>query len=71
MWIECTMNKGSKMKADWLHILRNEKQLLVHSRNVNNVSRIRAALSALTKQKKSKRKHVKCGPNGCEKINSA
>ena len=62
MWIECTMNKGSKMKSGWLSILRNEKQLLVHCRNVNNVSRIRAALSALTNQKKSKRKHVECGP---------
>jgi hypothetical protein len=29
MWIKCTMNKGSKMESGW-----NEKQLLVHSRNV-------------------------------------
>ena len=25
MWIECTMNKGSKMKSGWLSILKNEK----------------------------------------------
>ena len=24
MWIECTMNKGSKMKSGWLSILKNE-----------------------------------------------
>ncbi|KAL8575003.1 hypothetical protein ACOMHN_064534 [Nucella lapillus] len=43
MWIECTMNKGRKLKSGWLSILQNEKQLLVHSRNVNNVARIRTA----------------------------
>ena len=37
MWIEMTMNKGSKMKAGWLSILRNEKQLMVDTRNVNNL----------------------------------
>jgi len=40
MWIECTMNKGSKMKSDWVSILKNEKQLLVHNRDVNHVMRI-------------------------------
>ena len=44
MWIECTMNNGSKMKSG---ILQNEKQLLVHSRNVNNVALIQAAHNAL------------------------
>ncbi|KAK7065892.1 hypothetical protein SK128_018960 [Halocaridina rubra] len=39
MWIECIMNKDSKMKSGWLCILQNEKQLLVHSRSVNNVAR--------------------------------
>ena len=62
MWIECTMNKGSKMKSGWLSILQNEKQLLVHSRNINNVSRIRAAHNALANRKMSQRKHEKCGP---------
>ena len=47
MWIECAMNKGSKMKSGWLSILQNEKQLLVHSRNVNNVAQIWAAHNAL------------------------
>ena len=62
MWIECTMNKGSKMKSGWLSILQNEKQLFVHSKNVNNVSRIRAAHNTLANRNTSKRKHVECGP---------
>ena len=62
MWIECTMNKGSKMKTGWLSILQNEKQLLVHSRNVNNVARIRAVHNAQANRKKAKRKHVECSP---------
>lgn len=62
MWIECTMNKGSKMKSGWLSILKNEKQLLVHSRNVNNIAKIRAAHNALANRKEAKRKHVECGP---------
>ena len=61
MWIECTMNKGNKLKSGWLSILQNEKQLLVHSRNVNNVARIRAAHNALANRKKAKRKHMECG----------
>jgi hypothetical protein len=61
MWIECTMNKGSKMKSGWLSILQNEKQLLVHSRNVNNVARIRSAHNALANRKEAKRKHTECG----------
>ena len=62
MWIECTMNKGSKMKSGWLSILKNEKQLLVHSRNVNNVSRIRAANNMLANRKETNRKHTECSP---------
>ncbi len=60
MWIECTMNKGSKMKSGWLSILQNEKQLLVHSRNVNNVAQIRAAHNALANRKEIERKHKEC-----------
>ncbi|CAJ1050849.1 hypothetical protein KUCAC02_009112 [Xyrichtys novacula] len=61
MWIECTMNKGSKMKSGWLSILQNEK-LLVHSRNVNNVTRIRAAHNSLATRKKAKGKHTESVP---------
>ena len=62
MWIECTMNKVSKMKSGWLSILKNEKQLLVHSRNVNNVARIRAANNMLANRKEAMRKHTECNP---------
>ncbi|KAL8590504.1 hypothetical protein ACOMHN_010940 [Nucella lapillus] len=62
MWIECTMNKGSKMKSGWLSILQNENQLLVHSRNVNNVARIRTAYNVMANQEHSKRLHEECGP---------
>ena len=60
MWIECTMNKGSKMKSGWLSILKNEKQLLVHNRNVNHVMRIRAAHNFQANRRESKLKHVEC-----------
>ena len=62
MWIKRTMNKGSKMKSGWLSILQNEKQRLVHSRNVNNVARIQAAHNALANWKKDKRKHMERDP---------
>ena len=50
------------MKTGWLSILQNEKQLLVHSRNVNNVARIRAVHNAQANRKKAKRKQVECSP---------
>ena len=62
MWIEMTMNKGSKMKAGWLSILRNEKQLMVDIRNVNNLSRIQAALHNQVSRKQLSRKHNECAP---------
>ena len=62
MWIEMTMNKGSKMKAGWLSILRNEKQLMVDTRNVNNLGRIRAALHNPVSRKQLSRKHNECAP---------
>jgi len=54
------MNKGSKMKSGWLSILKNEKQLLVHNRNVNHVMRIRAAHNFQANRRESKLKHVEC-----------
>ena len=38
IWIESTMNKGSKLKSGWLAILNNEKQLLSNAQNVNNIN---------------------------------
>ena len=53
MWIKLTMNKGSKMKAGCLSILQNEKQLMVDTRNVNNLSRIWADLHNQVNRKSS------------------
>jgi len=44
IWIESTMNKGSKLKSGWLAILNSEKQLLSNTRNVNNINRVRRAV---------------------------
>ena len=61
MWIETTMNKSSKLKSGWLSILKNEKQLLVHSRNVNNIARVRNAHNSKAERKYSnKLKHAEC-----------
>ncbi|KAG1664228.1 hypothetical protein GQR58_019910 [Nymphon striatum] len=57
MWIEMTMNKGSKLKAGWLKILKNEKVLLTDSRNVNSVNRVRSAMHDLANCTTSKQKH--------------
>ena len=50
------------LKYGWLSILQKGKQLLVHSRYVNNVSRIRASHNVLANRKDAKRKHMECGP---------
>ena len=61
LWIDSTMNKGSKLKNGWLAILNNEKQLESNVRNVNNVNRIRGLMLNHAKHKKSKKtKHIDC-----------
>ena len=62
LWIEMTMNKGSKMKAGWLSILRNEKQLMADTRNAINIGRIRAALHKQVGHKQLSHKHTECAP---------
>ena len=47
LWIEITMNKGSKMKAGWKSILKNEKMLFTHTRTVHSVGRVRSSLHSL------------------------
>jgi len=66
IWIETTMNKGSKMKSGWLSILKNEKQLLANTRNVNNILRVRACVQNDTKQASTTRKHAECTPTRME-----
>jgi len=47
LWIECTMNKGFEMKAGWKRLLKNEKGLLSHVKNVNNVNAVRDSLHVM------------------------
>ena len=58
LWIEMTMNKGSKMKAGWLRILRNEKMLLSHVRNANLINRIRVGLHVIAIMEGTSRCHA-------------
>ena len=53
-----TMNKGSKMKARWKRILKNDKMLLIHARNANSVNRVRVALNAMADIKKATQGHT-------------
>ena len=64
MLIEVTMNKSSKLKSGWLSILKNEKLLLVHSRNANNVIVIRSDVHDFINQKKNVHKHTDSTPHG-------
>ena len=54
LWIECMMNKGSGWKTN----IQNEKQLLVSTRNANNIGRIRAAIQNSIQYKTQTRKHT-------------
>ena len=46
------------MKAGWLRILKNEKMLLIDSRNVNYVNRVRSSLHAIANSTISKQQHT-------------
>ncbi|CAB3976667.1 Hypothetical predicted protein [Paramuricea clavata] len=62
MWIEMTMNKGLKLKAGWLSILRNEKQLMTDIRNANNLGRVRTAVHNQINRKQISRTHSEFAP---------
>ena len=57
LWIEMTMNKGSKMKAGWKNILKNEKMLFTHTRTVHSVGRVRSSLHSLADITDSSKDH--------------
>ena len=57
LWIECTMNKGSKMKAGWKRLLKNEIGLHIHVKNTNNISTVRHFLENHINAIKSKNIH--------------
>ena len=60
IWIESTMNKGSKLKNGWIAILNNEKQLAANVLNANNVNRVRGVVLKHANQKKRNTKHADC-----------
>ena len=51
LWIEMTMNKGSKMKAGWQRILGNETMLCAHIRSGNFINQLRMSLHRLSDMK--------------------
>ena len=72
IWIESTMNKGSKLKSGWLAILNNEKQLLSNTRNVNNINWVRKMVHRHANRKKQgKGKHADCSSSKMKKDEQA
>ena len=57
MWIEVTMNKGSKLKSGWKRLLKNEKGLCMHVKNTNNVNALRHTLNNFLSELTSSYKH--------------
>lgn len=62
MWIKVTMNKGSKVKAGCLAIMKIEKQLTVNTKNANNIGRVRACLQQHIQGTEHQVKHIECAP---------
>ena len=71
LWIETTMNLGSKLKQGWLQLLQNEKQLFCQIRNVNNISHIKNNIKKNLKCKNRYQKHVDCQPARMKKDEQA
>ena len=71
IWIESTMNKGSKLKNGWKAILNNEKQVMSDVQNANNVNRIRGIILNQANQKTRKTKHADCSKSRIKKDEKA
>jgi len=69
VWLESTMNKGSKLKSGWLAILNNEKNsYLSNTRNVNNVNRVGRAVHQHADRKRLwKAQHADCSSSTMRK----
>ena len=52
MWIEVTMNKGSKIKSGWKRTLYSEKGLFVQVKNSNNVNALRNCMKTFLNETK-------------------
>ena len=57
LWIEMSMNKGSKLMAGRIKILKNEKMLLTHTHTVNIVNRVRTSLHGIAQSSESEQAH--------------
>ena len=57
LWIETTINKGSKLKVGWLRILKNEKMLLVDTRNAAFMCKVRSSMHNTAKSKTLRQQH--------------
>ena len=57
LWIEMTMNKGSKMKAGWQIILGNENMLCTNFRNTNHINQLQVTLHKIADMKVYKSSH--------------
>ena len=62
LWIEMTINKGSKMKAGFLRILKNEQMLLSLVRNANLINRIKVCLHVIANMEETARYHAETLP---------
>ena len=71
MWIEVTMNLCSKLKAGWLRLLQNEKQLFVTATNANNVLRVKSTIKTKLKTKVRDQSHAECQPARMKKDEQA
>ena len=56
-WIECIMNKSSKLKAGWKRLLKNKIGLHIYVRNTNNISTMKYFLENHINAIRSKNKH--------------
>ena len=57
LWIEMTMNKGSKMKAGWKSIPKNESMLLSHTSTAYYINRVRVSLHKVSNIKATSNVH--------------
>ena len=57
LWIDCTMNKDSNLKAGWKRLLKSEIGLHIHLRNTNNISKVKHFFENHINPIKSKNKH--------------
>ena len=61
-WTEMTMNKGSKMKGEWIGITHNEEALQVNSKVINNITKVKESLKEVANIKRRQYSHIEFSP---------